>query len=296
LLLFLLLLVFPSALFRLVTLSGEVKKRCSSDMCEGAMASHEGAIRVGGGFDYVLVLEWLDEGKKTGAELYAFLESMGFRSMLVLCRSGEDVRAALAEAAANVRAEGVPIVHLEAHGTNPYVGNPEHIGFGGGRSRAVRWADFGPWLAPLNEACDFRLLLVSATCYGQAAMAAINHGEYAAPFAFVLGFVTDVDEGRLHDAMKELYRRLRTSDAIAECVASAARELTAGQRFELDTAVAVAVKVLRHAFYVRGPARGTRVESAERVQRARAIWAGWFPIALQERDPAYSFEVANIRG
>jgi len=78
------------------------------------------------GFDYVLVLEWLGEDdQRTGAGLNDFLPSIGVRSELCVCQSWEDVRQALNRAAATVGTKGVPTVHLETHGSNPWIGPAE---------------------------------------------------------------------------------------------------------------------------------------------------------------------------
>lgn len=61
------------------------------------------------GFDYVLVLEWLADGDaRTGAQLHEFLQSIGYRSELVVCHSWEDIEQALIAARGDAAAKGVP--------------------------------------------------------------------------------------------------------------------------------------------------------------------------------------------
>lgn len=241
------------------------------------------------GFDYVLILEWLAEGdERTGAQLHEFLQTIGFRSELVVCRSWEDIQQALLAACEAAEAKGIPIVHLETHGSSPWRGDAAAgIGFGPSLDSAPIWARFGPLLAPLNVRAGFRLLVVSAACWGSGVIAAIDAGYHPAPFACAVGLRTEVTEGRLRDAMQELYRCLRRGTTLEESVASAQRELEAGQELRLEIIVDLAARMLATLFRHRrvrlvGPLRWRR--------RARFIWDRWFPRYLQDQVPAYRFE------
>ena len=242
------------------------------------------------GFDYVLVLQWLaDEDEPTGAELHEFLQSIGFRSELVVCHSWDDIEQALTAARDAADAKGIPIVHLETHGANPWDGDPHQgIGFGPAEDSAPVWNRFGAILAPLNVRAGFRLLVVSAACWGSGIMAAIDAGEHQAPFACAIGLRTEVTEGRLRDAMRELYRRLRDGDStLADSVASAQRELGSEQELRLEVIVELAARMLatlfrRRRVWLVGPLRWRR--------NARLVWDRWFPRYLQDQVPAYRFE------
>jgi hypothetical protein len=252
-------------------------------------------VRVAVGFDYVLVLEWLREGdERTGEHLHAFLPSVGFPSQLVTCQSWDDIQRALAAAALAVGDNGVPVVHLETHGSDPWVGAPEDIGFGPTEASRVAWAELGVVLAPLNAASDFRLLFVSAACWGSAVIAAIGAGEHVAPFACAVGFRTGVFEGRLRDSMKELYRSMRQGFDLEESAANARRELVEGQEVRLEVTVELAVKMLRTTYYNPNAPDQVRAGPLRRRRRARAVWNQWFPKHLQERDPTYRFENARV--
>jgi len=252
-------------------------------------------MQVTAGFDYVLLLEWLSEGdKRTGAELHAFLPLVGFKSEFVVCQSWEDVQQALTAAASTIRSKGVPVVHLETHGSDPWIGIPENIGFGQIGTPSVPWAQVGAFLAPLNVAADFRLLFVSAACWGSGIIAAIGGGEHPAPFACAVGFRTSVGEGRLRDSMKELYRSLKRGFTLEESVASAQRELVQGQELRLEVAVELAVKILRTTYYDAKALRKAVAGPHRRRRRARGVWDSWFPPYLQERNPTYRFESAHI--
>lgn len=61
------------------------------------------------GYDYVLVLEWLDQDdRRSGNELHARLRAAGVATRLAVCGSGEEVRTALANALREIGTEGVP--------------------------------------------------------------------------------------------------------------------------------------------------------------------------------------------
>jgi hypothetical protein len=242
------------------------------------------------GFDYVLVLEWLAKGdQRTGAQLHAFLPSVGFDSVLVVCESWEDVQQALNYAAETISSRGVPVIHLETHGSDPWQGDPEHIGFGTSADSSAAWAKLGTLLAPLNVASGFQLLVVSAACWGSGVIAAIESGEHPAPFACALGLRTEVSEGRLRDAMQEFYRRLKGGDELVECVTSAQRELEEGQELRLEVIVELAARML-WTVYNRPLKLPSLAGPHRRRRRARLVWDSWFPRDLQEAVPVYRFE------
>ena len=246
------------------------------------------------GFDYVLVLEWLsDNDERTGSQLHELLPSVGFRSELVICQSWEDLKGALTRAALEIPIKGVPVVHLETHGSDPWAEVGEDIGFGPTEA-SVTWTALGTVLAPLNVAADFRLLFVSAACWGSGVIAAIGWGEHPAPFACAVGFRTKVFEGRLRDSMKELYRSIKRGCALGECVASARRELVEGQEVQLKVTVELAVKILRTAYYKPQFPNGVRAGPLRRRRRARRVWDWWFSPFLQAQNPVYRFENARI--
>jgi hypothetical protein len=245
------------------------------------------------GFDYVLILEWLKEGDQpTGAQLHEFLQCVGYPSELVVCNSWEDVEQALQAATAAVGTKGIPVVHVETHGSNPWLGEPENIGFGPWVDSAPAWSKLGALLAPLNVAAGFRLLVVSAACWGSGVMAAIEAGDHPAPFACALGLRTEVSEGKLRDAMREFYRCLRRGDPLSDSVESAQRQLEAEQELRLEIGVLLAAKIIRNAY--RRPSSNPNIGPAERRARLRAIWDRWYPRALQEHWPVYKFQDAWV--
>ena len=247
------------------------------------------------GFDYVLIIEWLmPNDARTGSQLHQYLLNAGIPSALVVCNAWEQVHETLSAAASEISTKGVPAIHLETHGSSPWEGSPEDIGFGADQSSRVPWAELGDWLSRLNAASDFRLLFVSAACWGSGVIGAIGGGEHPAPFAFAIGFRTEVEEGRLRDSMKEFYRGMRTGLPLPECVASAQRELTEGRELRLEIAVLLAIKIVRTVYYDPDAPSRTTMGPLRRRRRARGVWDTWFPPTLQKRVPAYRFEVARI--
>lgn len=245
------------------------------------------------GFDYVLVLEWLGNGdRRTGTELHAFLQRIGIESELIVCENWDDVSQALRLALSEIATKGRPAVHLETHGSDPWEGREENIGFGSDVA-AVPWSRLGALLAPLNVANDFRLVFISAACWGSGVMAAMGSGEYSAPFASAIGFETPVDEKGVGEAMREFYRSIKREEVLADCVANAQRELAQGQRMRLDFAAVVAAKILRQV--ILHPVNpNTTVGPMRRLRRAREVWDRWFPTSLQARDPSYRFAITRL--
>jgi hypothetical protein len=244
------------------------------------------------GYDYVLIIEWLEDGdRRTGAELHYKLTTSGVKSQLAVCRSAQEVRVTLAGAFENVGRYGIPVIHLETHGTDPFAGDPREISFGCAPGPLLKWNELGPLLAPLNEACNYRLLVVSGACWGSGVLAAIGHGEHPAPFAAAIGFRTTVVEGRLFDAMRELYRALHSGAELSESVESATHELSAGQELKMDLAIDLAAKMLYRVLHGEPVTpRLPGVSIMHRKQRAREVWNQWFPLWLQAEQPAYRFE------
>jgi len=245
------------------------------------------------GFDYVLILEWLKEGDQpTAARLHEFLRDIGYPSELIACNSWEDVQQALQAAGAAVASKGIPVVHIETHGSNPWESEPENIGFGPWADSAPAWSRLDALLAPLNVAAGFQLLVVSAACWGSGVMAAIGAGEHPAPFVCALGLRTEVSEGRLRDAMWEFYRCLKRGESLSEGVESAQRELEEGQELRLEIGVLLAAKIVWTVYH--RPKIVPVVPPFIRWLRARLLWDRWFPRDLQRRVPIYGFETARI--
>lgn len=270
------------------------------------------------GFHYVLILEWLDDQDlKTGSELHRHLQSIGMRSDLVVCASPSDIHSGIKSALNAISVRGRPIIHIEAHGTSPGDVRMTEMAFGRSDGVGLEWADLGDWLAPLNAACDFRAMVVGATCWGLGAISALKVNEHVAPFAACAGFSTSVAAGSVRDAMMEFYSSIGRGDPIRAALANASRGLQPGEKFELTTAQKLAYQVLRGVYdEIRTPnAISAKVNKLlgkarklglpitdeyatampallnERTRvRAQEAWDCWFPSTLQEHDSAYRLD------
>lgn len=271
------------------------------------------------GFHYVLILEWLeDDEPRTGADLHAYLQAIGVPSTLVVCRTAEDTRSALDNALHNVSTYGKPVIHIEAHGVDPYAAPISETNFGTQVTTGMTWYELGDWLAPLNEACGFELLVVGATCFGFGAIAAMKVNAHGAPFAACAGFTTPVNPGSVRDVMKELYRSIKNGVPLQESVASAALEVRSdGETFQVTSSIKLALHVLRGVYdSIRTPqSMSVRVASiisqaqefgfvihqdmasampAQLRERSRVrmeeAWNCWFPASLQASVPAYRLD------
>lgn len=276
-------------------------------------------------FDYVLILEWLHtQDRRTGEELHQFLQGLPVSTCLVRCEKVADIRAALTRAVANVGTRGIPVVHIESHGSNPFRGNDvRDAEFGLDAAPGLPWAELGDWLAPLNEASEFRLLVIGATCWGFAAIAAMKIHEHVAPFAAAVGFSTGVNEGSLHDAMKEFYRAMTRGEGLQDATQAAQRELRSPtEKLRGTSAPILALRILRGVYDgVRTPERRTERanEILRKVQEAgfpvregsehelpdflhdrgeariKEVWDAWFPPAVQAAEAAYKLDWDWIR-
>lgn len=270
-------------------------------------------------YNYVLILEWLDDSDEpTGQQLHDYLQSIQMPSKLVICNCAKDVADALADALLSVRALGTPVVHIESHGSDPADVSFQERDFGISAVPGLSWRDLGDWLAPLNEACDFAMLVVGATCFGFASIAAMKLHEHVAPFAGCVGFTTSVYPGSLRDAMKELYRSFKSGSDLKSSVENANRELLGSNEcLRATSATMLAYQISRGVYdQVRTPqavdgwvqsmftklrdaglvvpslvegAMPTKLHqlSREHIQRA---WDGWFPHALQKRVCGYRLD------
>lgn len=270
------------------------------------------------GFNYVLILEWLDvDDVKTGELLQSSLSGMGIPAKLVVCNSADDVRQALKDAAGRILRDGRPAVHIEAHGASPEETGLQQLAFGGSSGPGLLWSDLGEWLAPINEACDFKLMTVGAACFGFAAIAAMKLNAHHAPFAACIGFTTSVTHSSIRDSCKELYRSIAAGDDLSAAIASAKRELKANEAIQATTSIRLAIQVLREVFDNIRTERATErwadalIEKAERSggpippdgrtllpellrgrtrTRIEDAWYCWFPQQLGESDPAYRLD------
>ena len=92
---------------------------------------------------YVLILEWLKPGDElTGKALHEHLNSIGMRSKYAPCNTIHDLRAAIVEAQQQLSERGIPVVHIETHGSEPAASLTVETVFGGS-GHPSKWSDLG---------------------------------------------------------------------------------------------------------------------------------------------------------
>ena len=273
-------------------------------------------------FDYVLILQWLGrDDEPTGELLHDFLLDIGIPVEIAKCHDGNDVAQAISLAHLSTRTRGIPAIHIESHGDDPWSRPARDAEFGLNAAPGIKWSELGEWLAPLNKSCDYQLLVVGATCFGLGTLAALNVNRHVAPFALTLGFSTSVTPGALFRSMKEFYRAIHQKKSVEAAVESARGELKSGEKIVARSVVDVAIQVIRGVYdRVRTP-EATLQSTHELLQRARdaglptpaevasalpvilhstsrshceKAWNSWFPADLQSQDPAYVLDWQTV--
>jgi hypothetical protein len=272
--------------------------------------------------DYVLIIEWLNTGdQRTGAMLRDKLQARQLRVEFVECRRPSDVCSALTRARESIKDCGIPIVHIESHGDDPQQVTLKERAFGT-HVDSISWKELGQWMSPLNQASDFNILLVGASCWGLSAAGTFRLHE-AAPFVGCIGFISSVVESSLRDAMSELYRSLLVEHQdIPSSVASANRELhRADEALAFTSAPRLAMMVAMNTYktivsessfdeiqphltkVARSPGMATQdlSESTWKAKREEVakrlmgkVWTEWFPQTLQTRSPAYQLDWGSL--
>jgi hypothetical protein len=180
------------------------------------------------GFGRVVVIEWLCPGdRKTGRELVEWMKIEGFdiavpgrQIELHEAATAADVLAILRTVADETRRGGKwPLIHIEAHGNT----EEEPIGYWhrdtAGVETVLTWEELTPALTQINLASHCNLLLVSAACWGHAAILASCESKRI-PFIACVGFGTSVLDDSVFEAMKALYvalfdgTRIHLEDAV----------------------------------------------------------------------------------
>ena len=161
----------------------------------------------------MLIIEWLGEERKTGADLTERIRRWSSPVEHRPCERAKDVLTALDDASKRIRVHGeVPVIHLEAHGHYaPNSGEPSGLcgPDGRGDEELLEWTTMTPLLGQINAASQFQVLVVGAACHGLTALDAFNVNS-PAPFSAHVAFGTEVHERRLFECMVELYRQLLT--------------------------------------------------------------------------------------
>ena len=169
-------------------------------------------------FGKIFVIEWLrPHDRKTGFELVEWMRARGFDAKRRIehrsVASGKELLEVLrGVTAATDAGEPWPLVHIETHGErgNLEIGELPRGYFGpdgNGGEEHLSWATLTPYFVELNRATRCNLQLVSASCWGQAAVFAATDTSRV-PFVACVGFSTKVSEKSVLESAKEFYRHL----------------------------------------------------------------------------------------
>ncbi len=243
------------------------------------------------GFNYVLIIEWLDPyEQRTGALLSQHLKNAGVSCRLAICNSADVVRQCLQEVLRRIPEWGVPAVHVETHGEEPSDDLEADVVFGVGDGPFLSWSELGELLAPINAASGFQLLLVGAACHGAAAMGTMNPNSHVAPYAVCLGFNTEVIDDSVLSSMSQIYTSLLVEGhEIRKAVELAEAAMRPGESIDWRTSVMVAYGVLRWTREkLLSPGASTPELLRQTLEpRMKEVWNKWFPEDLQRRDETY---------
>jgi hypothetical protein len=279
-------------------------------------ASRNDLITVRVNFAYVLIIEWLNpEDTRTGQALFDELKQMNVPAEIVRCKNCLDVWKAIALANQNIALRGIPAVHIESHGVRPS-GLPDYEPqFKGEGEHSLRWSEVGRWLAPINDASGFHMLLVGATCWGQSAIATMTL-DHAAPFAICMGFSNTLKATSVRAVMSVFYWQILEKNATFE----EAREISQrefyepGVRLESVSSLKIGYNILQMLVrHVSEPEEISAMIGRMRtrlamdglepsatfvdnypavlrehlVRRSQKVWDTWFPRGLQHAHPQY---------
>lgn len=151
-------------------------------------------------FDYILIIEYLSPyERKTGTELFAAINSYAPESVeLKQCITKSDFISALEDARLKIKTKGIPVIHIESHGSSWDRENKNaYIGYG--KSERICFNEIFSLLRDLNIETNFNIILSGASCYGAEYLRGIARNSESSilaslPFVATVGFddvVTD---------------------------------------------------------------------------------------------------------
>jgi hypothetical protein len=170
-------------------------------------------------FNAVYVLESLREGDlKTGQVVYddvifpATAQLDGLETRFFLVGNRADLALRLADVARSVQLGGrVPIVHLEAHGTDDGLELTD--------GTIVPWVELAPLLGEINRASRMNLIVVVVSCMGWNLVHAMLPQDRS-PLFMLIGPPEAMFAGDLLVGTKEFYRALFSTFDVNEALAA----------------------------------------------------------------------------
>ncbi len=124
--------------------------------------------------DYVLVIERLaPKDPKTGSQLVSrWNEAHPDHAMtLQVCSRSSQIIDAIHQAAADIPAKGIPLIHIEAHGSR-WMAESGNLLLGV-EGDVLQWGDLWDALREVNLKSNFNLMVFAATCFGAEAQRGI---------------------------------------------------------------------------------------------------------------------------
>ena len=164
---------------------------------------------------HIWIIEWLSSGDRhTGRELHEWMQerNYSFRSVYLECSSKDKVLAAIERAATHAEHhETIPLIHLEAHGSEEGLSDSEQ------GVNVLTWDELTKPLQRLNLATRCNLIVLIAACQGYAGLLAFikafKEPRPIAPALVIAGPYDDLRGDKLFLGSKEFYRRLSEQSA-----------------------------------------------------------------------------------
>lgn len=151
-------------------------------------------------FDYVLIIEYLSPNERhTGEELFEQINSYAPESVdLIKCSTKNDFFAALKKAENEIATKGIPLIHIEAHGSEWCRENKNAvIGYEGGEQISIH--EIFKLLRPINIKSQFNIILAGASCHAAEYLRGIinesnDESQQLLPFVATIGFDDVVED------------------------------------------------------------------------------------------------------
>lgn len=151
-------------------------------------------------FDYVLIIEYLSSNERhTGEELFEQINSYAPDSVeLIKCRTKNDFFVALNKAEDGIITKGIPLIHIEAHGSEWCRENKNAvIGYEGGEQ--ISFNEIFKSLRPINIKSQFNIILAGASCHAAEYLRGIinessDESQQLLPFVATIGFDDEVED------------------------------------------------------------------------------------------------------
>lgn len=241
----------------------------------------------------IWIIEWLADGEyRTGLELHHWAEELrpGW-SMYIRCCSGAAVLEAIRAARSYAERSGnVPMLHIEAHGSEQGLSGPDAFG----EEEFLAWRELVPLLQELNFETRCNLLIFVAACTGFAGIDILTVGPRA-PAALLVGPVAPLTDHDVLNASKAFYGQLAAGKPMDEML-QAATKGASEVCFEVEPFVTLCYESLVEVIEER-VASSLNAASELRVSTPvlQSMWDTMFMLdAFPENKASYSLDVSSL--